>query len=233
MPQVSSAILPQGVLAKECNFTFTVKFEVITYHLQIRYCIFIIPTTIIEHNYIKSDPFDKMSEQEISREDLDLIDRIFDIIDINADGTVDIKHLKQNLPSCCEGARLKDVQAILDEMAANIDWTDFIDALKLGLIHQKEEGSSSVLNEEEEEEDIRQWTRRREQTRHAKVHRLDTQKDPLTKEMRKGLLKMFNRMDPDGDGYVTLQEFQGFMMEHRSAVGSKKIGLSNQSASIL
>jgi len=154
---------------------------------------------------------------------LDLIDRIFDIIDINADGTVDIQHLKQNLPSCCEGARLKDVQAILDEMAANIDWTDFIDALKLGLIHQKEEGSSSVLNEEEEEEDIRQWTRRREQTRHAKVHRLDTQKDPLTKEMRKGLLKMFNRMDPDGDGYVTLQEFQSYMMEHRSAIGSKKI----------
>ena len=79
-----------------------------------------------------------MSEQEISREDLDLIDRIFDIIDINTDGTVDLENLKQNLPSVCEGARLKDVQAILDEMVGNIDWTDFIDALKLGLIHQKE-----------------------------------------------------------------------------------------------
>jgi len=164
-----------------------------------------------------------MSEQEISREDLDLIDSIFDVIDINADGTVDIQKLKQNLPSCCEGARLNDVQAILDEMDGDIDWTDFIDALKLGLIHQKEHGSSSALDEEEEEEDIEQWNLRREQTRKAKVHRLDTQKDPLTKEMRKGLLKMFNRMDPDGDGYVTLQEFQGFMMEHRSAVGSKKI----------
>ena len=53
-----------------------------------------------------------MSDQEISREDLDLIDRIFDIIDINADGTVDIKQLHQNLPSCCEGPRLKDVEVI-------------------------------------------------------------------------------------------------------------------------
>ena len=60
-----------------------------------------------------SDPFEKMSDQEISREDLDLIDRIFDIIDINADGTVDIKKLQQNLPSCCEGPRLKDVEVIL------------------------------------------------------------------------------------------------------------------------
>ena len=59
-----------------------------------------------------SDPFAKMSDQEISREDLDLIDRIFDIIDINADGTVDIKQLHQNLPSCCEGPRLKDVEVI-------------------------------------------------------------------------------------------------------------------------
>ena len=77
---------------------------------------------------------------------------------------------------------------------------------------------------EEEEEEVQEWTARREQSRQAKVHRLDTVKDPLSKEMRKGLLKMFNRMDPDGDGYVSLQEFQGYMMEHRSAIGSKKIG---------
>ena len=53
-----------------------------------------------------------MSDEEISREDLDLIDRIFDIIDINTDGTVDIKKLQHNLPSCCEGPRPKDVGVI-------------------------------------------------------------------------------------------------------------------------
>ena len=84
-----------------------------------------------------SDSFAKMSEEEISREDLDLIDKIFDSIDINVDGTVDIQSLKQNLPDCCEGSQLKDVEAILDEMAEDIDWTDFLDALKLGLIHKK------------------------------------------------------------------------------------------------
>jgi len=167
-----------------------------------------------------------MSDQEISREDLDLIDRIFDIIDINADGTVDIKKLQQNLPSCCEGPRLKDVEAILDEMAANIDWTDFLDALKLGLIHQAHARSGdgvSIEEEAKEAETSQEWTARREQTKFAKVHRLDTETDPLSKDMRKGLLKMFNRMDPDGDGYVSLQEFQAFMMENRSAIGSKKI----------
>ena len=164
-----------------------------------------------------------MSEQEISREDLDLIDKIFDVIDINTDGTVDIQKLKQNLPGCCNGVRIKDVEAILDKMDGNIDWTDFLDALKLGLIHRTQ-GPSSALDKVEEE-DTQEWTARREQTKYAKVHRLDTEKDPLTKEMRKGLLKMFNRMDPDGDGYVTLEEFQGYMMEHRSAIGSKKIGL--------
>ena len=167
-----------------------------------------------------SDSFAKMSEEEISREDLDLIDKIFDSIDINVDGTVDIQSLKQNLPDCCEGSQLKDVEAILDEMAEDIDWTDFLDALKLGLIHKK----THTEFKEEEEEEVQEWTARREQSRQAKVHRLDTVKDPLSKEMRKGLLKMFNRMDPDGDGYVSLQEFQGYMMEHRSAIGSKKIG---------
>ena len=166
--------------------------------------------------------FPKMSvEGEISREDLDLIDRIFDTIDINVEGTVDIKKLKQNLPDCCDGARLEDVQAILDKMEEDIDWTDFLDALKLGLIH----GSDDVISEFDEYEDIQEWTARREQTKHIKVHRLDTKNDPLTKSMRKGLLKMFNRMNPGGDGYVSLEEFQAYMMEHRSALGSKKIGL--------
>ena len=120
------------------------------------------------------------------------------------------------------------VQAILGEMAANIDWTDFLDALKLGLIHQAHARSGNGLSIEEEAkeaESSQEWTARREQTKFAKVHRLDTETDPLSKDMRKGLLKMFNRMDPDGDGYVSLQEFQAFMMENRSAIGSKKIGL--------
>ena len=120
------------------------------------------------------------------------------------------------------------VQAILGEMAANIDWTDFLDALKLGLIQQAHARSGNGLSIEEEAkeaESSQEWTARREQTKFAKVHRLDTETDPLSKDMRKGLLKMFNRMDPDGDGYVSLQEFQAFMMENRSAIGSKKIGL--------
>ena len=41
-------------------------------------------------------------------------------------------------------------------------------------------------------------------------------------------MKMFNRMDPDGDGYVTLEEFQAYMMENRSPLGSKKIGLKTK-----
>ena len=106
-------------------------------------------------------------------------------------------------------------------MEEDIDWTDFLDALKLGLIH----GSDDVISEFDEYEDIQEWTARREQTKHIKVHRLDTKNDPLTKSMRKGLLKMFNRMNPGGDGYVSLEEFQAYMMEHRSALGSKKIGL--------
>ena len=113
-------------------------------------------------------------------------------------------------------------------MAANIDWTDFLDALKLGLIHQahaRSGGGVFVEEEAKEAETSQEWTARREQTKFAKVHRLDTETDPLSKDMRKGLLKMFNRMDPDGDGYVTLEEFRGYMMEHRSAIGSQKIGL--------
>ena len=35
-----------------------------------------------------------MPEQEISREDLELIDKIIDVIDINKEGTVDIPKLK-------------------------------------------------------------------------------------------------------------------------------------------
>ena len=42
-----------------------------------------------------------------------------------------------------------NVQAILDEMAANIDWTDFLDALKLGLIHQAHARSGDGVSIEE------------------------------------------------------------------------------------
>ena len=167
-----------------------------------------------------------MPEQEISREDSELIDKIIDVIDINKEGTVDIPRLKNDCLNCCEGGRLDDVKAILNEMTNDIDWNDFVDALKLGLIH-KAQGENSVFNREQVEIS-KDEEERREQTQQAKVHRLDTKNDPMPKEVRRGLMKMFNRMDPDGDGYVTLEEFQAYMMENRSALGSKKIGLKTK-----
>ena len=91
-----------------------------------------------------------MPEQEISREDLELIDKIIDVIDINKEGTVDIPKLKNDCPNCCEGGRLDDVKAILNEMTNDIDWNDFVDALKLGLIHKAQGENSMFIREQVE-----------------------------------------------------------------------------------
>ena len=51
----------------------------------------------------------------------------------------------------------------------------------------------------------------------------DTVNVPLTWNQRRGLLRMFNRMDPNGDGFVTDVEFRAYMMEHRTGLASSKI----------
>ena len=94
-----------------------------------------------------------------------------------------------------------------------------MDVLKHGIINQNnvEDKIKQV------EEDFKVL---REEERTIYVHRLSNpQMDKhLDQAERKGLLKMFNRMDPDGDGYVTLTEFRSWMLEFRSTLTSKQTG---------
>lgn len=160
-------------------------------------------------------------EHEITREDLDLLDKIFNIFEVCDKGYVDIEKAKKTL-SDDKTFPVEKKQlfiGIFNGIKESILWTEILDVLKHGIINQNYEDEKHKQIEEE-------FKLLREEERSIYVHRLSNpQMDKhLDQVERKGLLKMFNRMDPDGDGYVTLTEFRSWMLEFRSTLTSKQTG---------
>ena len=161
------------------------------------------------------------AEHEITREDLDLLDKIFNSIEVCDKGYVDIEKTKKTL-SDDESFPVEKKQLFIETfngIKESILWTEILDVLKHGIINQNNDEDKI----KQVEEDFKVL---REEERTIYVHRLSNpQMDKhLDQAERKGLLKMFNRMDPDGDGYVTLTEFRSWMLEFRSTLTSKQTG---------
>ena len=173
---------------------------------------------------------------EITREDLDIIDKIFANLHIDQEDNVDIGHLKKDLAKsedCSEEKKLV-LLSILDNVDGDLHWTNFLDVIKVGMANQgKPEQGRGILKKRLSEKTQTppkrkgvHWAPQMVEEREIVKEEFDTGDTvnvPLTWNQRRGLLRMFNRMDPNGDGFVTDVEFRAYMMEHRTGLASSKI----------
>jgi len=173
---------------------------------------------------------------EITREDLDMIDKIFANLHIDQEDNVDIGQLKKDLAKsedCSEEKKLV-LLSILDNVDGDLHWTNFLDVIKVGMANQgKPEQGRGILKKRLSEKTQTppkrkgvHWAPQMVEEREIVKEEFDTGDTvnvPLTWNQRRGLLRMFNRMDPNGDGFVTDVEFRAYMMEHRTGLASSKI----------
>lgn len=174
-------------------------------------------------------------EGEITREDLDIIDKIFANLHIDEEDNVDILQLKQDLTKsedCSEEKKLL-LLSILNNVDGELHWTNLLDVIKVGMVNQgrPEQGKGilkkrlSVKATAGKKRKGVHWAPQMVEEREIVKEELvqDNVNVPLTWNQRRGLLRMFNRMDPNGDGFVTDVEFRAYMMEHRTGLASSKI----------
>ena len=171
---------------------------------------------------------------DITREDLDMLDKIFTNMQINQQDNVDVEQLKQDLTKSdiCSEEKKQLLLSILNSVDGDLHWTNVLDVLKVGMVTQKcpEKGKGILKRRLSRRESTRKgkgvtWASQIVEEREIVKEDFsqDTVNVPLTKNQRRGLLRMFNRMDPDGDGFVTDVEFRAYMMEHRTGLTSSKI----------
>ena len=171
-------------------------------------------------------------ESGITSEDLDLIEKIFASMHIDQDDNVDIAKLKQEVTKSedCSEAKKLLLLSILNNVDGDLHWTNFLDVVKVGMTnHSRPEHGEGILkkrlSQRRGKKSVRWASQMVEEREIVDLQdlRQDTVDVPLTSNQRRGLLRMFNRMDPDGDGFVTDVEFRAYMMEHRTGLASSKI----------
>lgn len=172
---------------------------------------------------------------EITREDLDIIDKIFANVHIDQEDNVDMEQLKQDLTKsedCSEEKKLL-LLSILNNVDGELHWINLLDVIKVGMVNQgRPEQGKGILKKRLS---VKETAGKKRKGVHWAPHMVeereiikeelvqDNVNVPLTWNQRRGLLRMFNRMDPDGDGFVTDVEFRAYMMEHRTGLASSKI----------
>ena len=174
-------------------------------------------------------------ESEITHEDLDIIDKIFAGMRIDEEDNVDMEQLKEDVSEsedCSEEKKLL-LLSILNNVDGDLHWTNFLDVIKVGMANAgRPEQGKGILKKRLSEKATKalkrkgvHWAAEMVEEREIVEEEFeqDTVNVPLTSNQRRGLLRMFNRMDPNGDGFVTDVEFRAYMMEHRTGLASSKI----------
>ena len=174
-------------------------------------------------------------ESEITHEDLDIIDKIFAGMRIDEEDNVDMDQLKEDVSEsedCSEEKKLL-LLSILNNVDGDLHWTNFLDVIKVGMANAgRPEQGKGILKKRLSEKATKapkrkgvHWAAEMVEEREIVEEEFeqDTVNVPLTSNQRRGLLRMFNRMDPNGDGFVTDVEFRAYMMEHRTGLASSKI----------
>jgi len=149
-------------------------------------------------------------EDGLDREDLALVDEIFDTLEIDNDGRVDIEKVRKVVLANSDnstGGR-KVLAAKLEGKSGSLDWTEFLPSLKSWMKEGEEFLTGDLMS--------------RKKTGGEEEEGKDAMKK-LSKEQRVELLRMFNRMDPNGDGYVDLDEFRTYILEQRMSWSYKRV----------
>ena len=126
-------------------------------------------------------------------------------MDINNKGKIDLKMTKKRIVESWREKKWLDPKRAVVETLENMEkelgegevhWTQFLHCLNPALITDVETSTQSKCVE------------------------------LMSEEERKALLYQYSRMDPDGDGYVTENDFQAYMMANwHGILGKKVIGL--------
>jgi len=151
---------------------------------------------------------------DFSEDDLDYFDNMFDLMDINKDGSISIKELMNSLSKQGNTPRNQEVRKIFEasDLDGNgeIDWTEFLDMTKNRMKQSK--GPTEVKKNVEKKEFKPQKV----------AINVEEPKNRLDGKKKTEILKMFNRMDPNGNGFVEQAEFEEYLNSQGTFLGKER-----------
>jgi len=152
---------------------------------------------------------------ELSQDDLDYIDSMFDAMDINHDGTISIKELTKSMAAQGNKPRNQEIQNMFEEADKDgdgeIEWTEFLDMTKKRMKNAKAPQETMKIVEPKE-------------YKPQKVKfNVEPPKNYLDTGKKTEILKMFNRMDPDGNGFVEEKEFEEYLSNHGTHLSKERL----------
>jgi len=152
---------------------------------------------------------------ELSKEDLDYIDSTFDLIDINKDGTISLKELRSSLQKQGSNQNNQALQNIFEEADMDgdgeIDWTEFLEMTKERM--KKAKGQQTEVQKKVPLKEYRK--------KEVEIV-VDAPKNSLDTRKKTEILKMFNRMDPNGNGFVDQAEFEEYLSSQGTHLGKER-----------
>eukprot|EP00092_Neocalanus_flemingeri_P009534 GFUD01010262.1.p1 GENE.GFUD01010262.1~~GFUD01010262.1.p1 ORF type:complete len:499 (-),score=133.69 GFUD01010262.1:90-1586(-) len=146
---------------------------------------------------------------ELSQDDLDYIDSMFDSIDINQDGSISLRELTKSMKDKGNSPRNQEIQKMFEEADMDgdgeIDWSEFLDMTKRRM---KSANAPEPTNQPETMKRVEPKGFKPQKTPKVTV---DQPKNVLDTKKKTEILKMFNRMDPNGNGFVEKKEFEEYL----------------------
>eukprot|EP00091_Calanus_sinicus_P006141 TRINITY_DN16751_c0_g1_i1.p1 TRINITY_DN16751_c0_g1~~TRINITY_DN16751_c0_g1_i1.p1 ORF type:complete len:285 (+),score=106.45 TRINITY_DN16751_c0_g1_i1:89-943(+) len=153
---------------------------------------------------------------ELSQDDLDYIDSMFDMMDINKDGSISIRELTKSMAAQGGKPRNQEIQKMFEEADVDgdgeIDWTEFLDLTKKRMKMGKTQPVETAKVVE------------RKEFKPKKVQiNVEPPKNVLDTQKKTEILKMFNRMDPNGNGFVEQGEFEEYLSSQGTHLSKERM----------
>jgi len=157
---------------------------------------------------------------DLSQEDLDYIDSMFDMMDINQDGSISLKELTKAMKAQGNKPKNQEIRKMLEEADTDgdgeIDWSEFLtmtkNRMKIGKQPKPEQPK-----EKEMKVDRKGFRPQKPQIN------VDPPKNVLDTQKKTEILKMFNRMDPNGNGFVEFDEFEAYLSSQGTHLGKERL----------
>jgi len=153
---------------------------------------------------------------ELSQDDLDYIDSMFDSMDINKDGSISLRELTKAMSAKGEKPRNQMIQKMFEEADMDgdgeIDWTEFLDMTKKRM----------KMGKSPQTETIKVVEKKEFKPKKMQIN-VDPPKNLLDQKKKTEILKMFNRMDPNGNGFVEKTEFEDYLSSQGTHLSKERL----------
>lgn len=153
---------------------------------------------------------------ELSQDDLDYIDSMFDMMDIDKDGSISIRELTKSMAAQGGKPRNQEIQKMFEEADMDgdgeIDWTEFLDLTKKRM----------KLGKTQPAETAKVVERKGFKPQKVQIN-VEPPKNVLDTQKKTEILKMFNRMDPNGNGFVEQGEFEEYLSNQGTHLSKERM----------